>query len=94
MIKYFLQSENFFFPDSMSHELADKINEGKTKIIFALKNVPGLVLIQSKNRITAGDGARAHDMEGKAAISTSTTSDIFKMLNNAGKMFKLPMNRI
>lgn len=68
----------------MSHELADKINEGKTKIIFALKNVPGLVLIQSKDRITAGDGARAHDMEGKAAISTSTTSDIFKMLNNAG----------
>jgi len=64
-------------------------------MIFAIEDDPFLVLIQSKDRITAGDGARAHDMEGKAAISTSTTSDIFTMLNNAGKMFKsLPTNRI
>lgn len=64
--------------------LGEKINEGKTKIIFAIQNSPGLVLIQSKDRITAGDGVRAHNMDGKAQISTATTSDIFQLLNNAG----------
>lgn len=62
----------------------DQLNEGKTKIIFAARDKPGFVLIQSKDRITAGDGARAHNLEGKAQISTATTSDIFQLLNNAG----------
>ncbi|XP_002734075.1 multifunctional protein ADE2-like [Saccoglossus kowalevskii] len=56
--------------------------EGKTKIIYELEN--NQVLLQSKDRITAGDGARAHDLKGKAAISTSTTCKIFELLNNAG----------
>jgi len=58
--------------------------EGKTKIVYNIENQPSLVLLQSKDRITAGDGARAHDMKGKAAISTATTCAIFKLLNNAG----------
>ncbi|XP_077983789.1 multifunctional protein ADE2-like [Glandiceps talaboti] len=56
--------------------------EGKTKIVYELPN--NQVLLQSKDRITAGDGARAHDMKGKAAISTATTSKLFELLNNAG----------
>ncbi|XP_070552677.1 multifunctional protein ADE2-like [Ptychodera flava] len=59
-----------------------KLIEGKTKIVYELPN--NQVLLQSKDRITAGDGARAHDMKGKAAISTATTSKIFELLNNAG----------
>ena len=67
-----------------------KLNEGKTKIIYQLpdsspdsangKNV----LIKSKDRISAGDGARANDMEGKAAISTATNCTVFELLNDCG----------
>jgi phosphoribosylaminoimidazole carboxylase/phosphoribosylaminoimidazole-succinocarboxamide synthase len=60
------------------------INEGKTKEIFDLPKLPGCVLVQSKDRITAGDGARQHDLAGKAAISTATTSKVFELLNVVG----------
>lgn len=58
--------------------------EGKTKEVFELADEPSQVLIVSKDRITAGDGARAHDMEGKSAISTATTAAIFEYLNTVG----------
>lgn len=60
------------------------INQGKTKEIFDLPSHPGCVLIQSKDKITAGDGARAHDLAGKAAISTATTCKVFELLNTVG----------
>lgn len=58
--------------------------EGKTKMVYELADYPGLVLIQSKDRITAGDGARAHDLFGKATVSNSTNSLIFDHLNKVG----------
>jgi len=58
--------------------------EGKTKSIFELPKLPGSVLVQSKDRITAGDGARAHDLAGKAAVSTATTCKVFELLNSVG----------
>jgi len=58
--------------------------EGKTKVICKVKDATGMVLIRSKDRITAGDGARAHDMVGKSVISTSTNCSIFELLNRAG----------
>ena len=63
--------------------------EGKTKIVYDLPDHHGQVFIQSKDRITAGDGAKSHAMEGKAAISTSTTSSIFHLLNTAGNFHYL-----
>jgi len=60
------------------------IIEGKTKQILELPKLPGCVLVQSKDRITAGDGARAHELAGKAAISTATTCKVFELLNNVG----------
>jgi hypothetical protein len=59
--------------------------EGKTKRVFDLPSRPGHCLLQSKDRITAGDGVKAHDLEGKAAISTLTTSKVFQLLNTAGQ---------
>ena len=52
--------------------------------MYVIPNTTGHVLIQSKDRITAGDGDRAHDMKGKAAISNATTAAIFELLNNSG----------
>jgi len=60
------------------------IIEGKTKQILDLPKLPGCVLVQSKDKITAGDGERAHDLVGKAAISTATTCKVFELLNNVG----------
>ncbi|GFS13171.1 multifunctional protein ADE2 [Elysia marginata] len=65
-------------------KLGAKVIEGKTKIVYDLVDHPGKVLIESKDRITAGNNARAHDMEGKAKISTSTANSVFELLNNAG----------
>ena len=54
--------------------------EGKTKIIIDAGD--GTVLIRSKDDITAGDGAKHDVIEGKAASSTTTTCNIFQLLNN------------
>jgi len=66
-------------------ELGSLVIEGKTKRVFDLPSRPGMVLVESKDRITAGDGAKAHDLEGKAAISTATTAKVFELLNAAGQ---------
>lgn len=58
--------------------------EGKTKKIFELADNPKLCYVESKDRITAGDGARAHDLKGKAAISNATAAKVFELLTLAG----------
>ncbi|GBN37790.1 Multifunctional protein ADE2 [Araneus ventricosus] len=60
------------------------IIEGKTKRILEILNDPNNVLMVSKDRITAGDGAKANDMEGKAVISTATTAKVFEYLKEVG----------
>lgn len=60
------------------------IIEGKTKQVFELVDDPALCLLQSKDRITAGDGVKSHALAGKAAISTRTTAKVFQLLNEAG----------
>ncbi|XP_005185319.1 bifunctional phosphoribosylaminoimidazole carboxylase/phosphoribosylaminoimidazole succinocarboxamide synthetase [Musca domestica] len=66
------------------YTLGSLIIEGKTKQVFDLPEHPGNCLILSKDRITAGDGARAHDLAGKAEISNSTNGQVFQILNDAG----------
>ncbi|XP_037554261.1 multifunctional protein ADE2 isoform X2 [Nematolebias whitei] len=61
-----------------------KLNEGKTKQIFELVDQPGLVLVQSKDQITAGNAARKDEMEGKAAIANKTTCCVFQLLQESG----------
>ncbi|XP_043521735.1 multifunctional protein ADE2 [Frieseomelitta varia] len=60
------------------------IVEGKTKKVYEVLNDFTLCLLQSKDRITAGDGEKSHDLKGKAAISTATTAKVFQLLNEAG----------
>lgn len=53
--------------------------------MFDLPEKTGLCMIVSKDRITAGDGVKSHDLAGKAAISTQTNGKVFGILNKAGK---------
>lgn len=66
------------------YKLGGLIIEGKTKQVFDLPDVPNQCILINKDRITAGDGVKAHDMEGKAAISNQTNAKVFNILNSAG----------
>ncbi|CRK89596.1 CLUMA_CG003275, isoform A [Clunio marinus] len=66
------------------YELGKLLNEGKTKQIFDLPDHPGLVLLMNKDRISAHNGVRMDDMEGKAMISNQTNAKVFELLNLAG----------
>lgn len=68
----------------MKFQLGKLIIEGKTKKVYEITSDPTLCVLISKDRITAGDGAKAHDLEGKAEISTSTTVKVFGLLSGAG----------
>jgi phosphoribosylaminoimidazole-succinocarboxamide synthase len=58
------------------------LTEGKTKVIYGAGE--STVLIRSKDDITSGDGARRDVIEGKGAVSTRTTANVFRTLNRSG----------
>lgn len=57
--------------------------EGKTKRILS-SSMPGQVLVESKDDITAGDGVRRDQIVGKAELATETTANVFELLERAG----------
>lgn len=61
------------------------IIEGKTKQVYDLPSMPGHCILLSKDRITAGDGVKAHNLVGKSVISNKTTCKVFEILSNVGK---------
>ncbi|XP_011500576.1 PREDICTED: multifunctional protein ADE2-like [Ceratosolen solmsi marchali] len=66
------------------YKLGELLIEGKTKKVYQLLDNSDLCYVENKDRITAGDGAKAHDLEGKAAISNSTNAKVFQLLNEVG----------
>jgi len=62
--------------------LSRVVAEGKTKVVEDAGN--GEVLVRSKDDITAGDGAQHDVLAGKAAASTRTTSNVFRLLERHG----------
>jgi phosphoribosylaminoimidazole-succinocarboxamide synthase len=56
--------------------------EGKTKKIYAYPNDDSLVYMVGKDQITAGDGARRNEIAGKSRLSTITTANVFRLLND------------
>ncbi len=66
--------------------LGKLVIEGKTKQVYELPEHPSQVLLQSKDRISAGNNERSHDLAGKAAISTATTCKIFELLSSCGRL--------
>src|SRR3984957_2031053 len=61
-----------------------EIPRGKTKILFEAEGQPDLVVIQQMDAITAGDGARRNEIEGKGRIAAKTTARVFRLLNLCG----------
>lgn len=66
------------------YKLGKLIIEGKTKQVYDLPSQPGHCILLSKDRITAGDGVKAHDLKGKAVISNKTSSKVFEILSSVG----------
>jgi phosphoribosylaminoimidazole-succinocarboxamide synthase len=61
-----------------------KLAEGKTKIVYAHPDDPSLAIVLHKDGITAGDGARRHEIPGKGAISGRTTANVLALLQRSG----------
>lgn len=70
----------------LGYKLGKIVIEGKTKKVYDVDGHPHEVILVSKDRITAGDGAKAHDLKGKAAISNETNAKVFALLNAVGKL--------
>lgn len=62
----------------------EKAAEGKTKIIWGVLDDPSLAVVQSKDDITAGDGAKHDVMAGKAELANATTCNVFRLLQACG----------
>jgi phosphoribosylaminoimidazole-succinocarboxamide synthase len=58
-----------------------KLAEGKTKIIWST-GYPNIVRIESKDDITAGDGAKHDVLTDKALAATETTCNVFELLRD------------
>ena len=68
-------------------EIVASIAEGKTKQIFpACRIDPDIVEICSKPIVTAGDGAKKDEIEGKDKLANNITSNVFELLNKYGIM--------
>ena len=60
------------------------LSEGKTKRIFQVANQEDLVVMVSKDDITAGDGAKHDILEDKGQIANQTTCNVFRLLQECG----------
>jgi phosphoribosylaminoimidazole-succinocarboxamide synthase len=61
-----------------------ELARGKTKILFEAEGNPDLLVVQQMDAITAGDGARRDEIDGKGRIAAKTTARVFRLLNLAG----------
>jgi phosphoribosylaminoimidazole-succinocarboxamide synthase len=58
------------------------IAEGKTKKIYQYPGSTKLVIIKSKDNISAGNGVRHDVIEGKGVLATNTTCNVFRLLQS------------
>jgi len=66
------------------YQLGELIIEGKTKKVYGVRGSPDEAVLINKDRITAGDGVKAHNLMGKGAISNATNAKVFELLNSVG----------
>jgi phosphoribosylaminoimidazole carboxylase / phosphoribosylaminoimidazole-succinocarboxamide synthase len=66
------------------HPTGAQVAEGKTKRIYQSGSRPELVLIVSKDDITAGDGAKHDIIPDKGKVANQTTCNVFRLLKACG----------
>lgn len=70
---------------SQDVQVGDKVAEGKTKIIWtAQDSTADLVVIESKDNMSAGNGRRKDVMAGKAPLANQTACNVFGYLRREG----------
>jgi phosphoribosylaminoimidazole-succinocarboxamide synthase len=65
-------------------QLGERLAEGKTKIVYAHPTDSALAYLVHKDAISAGDGARKNQIEGKARVAGRTTANVYAFLNRHG----------
>jgi phosphoribosylaminoimidazole-succinocarboxamide synthase len=61
-----------------------EIARGKTKILYENPGQPHQLVVAQTDQISAGDGARRHEIAGKARLAAQTTARVFRLLNLCG----------
>ncbi len=62
--------------------MGEKLGEGKTKEVFSFDD--GHVLLRFKDSVTAGDGLKKDEIEGKGIINAQTSALFFRLLEKEG----------
>jgi phosphoribosylaminoimidazole carboxylase/phosphoribosylaminoimidazole-succinocarboxamide synthase len=70
-------------PDT-KHRLGALVTEGKTKKIYQIGGGSNLVIVISKDDITAGDGAKHDVIANKGELANRTTCNVFRLLKACG----------
>ncbi|MBV9718041.1 MAG: hypothetical protein JOZ77_01885 [Candidatus Eremiobacteraeota bacterium] len=61
-----------------------EIARGKTKALFENPGQPHQLVVTQMDNISAGDGARRHQIAGKGRLAAQTTARVFRLLNLCG----------
>jgi phosphoribosylaminoimidazole-succinocarboxamide synthase len=61
-----------------------EIARGKTKVLYENPGQPHQLVVAQTDQISAGDGARRHEIAGKGRLAAQTTARVFRLLNLCG----------
>jgi phosphoribosylaminoimidazole-succinocarboxamide synthase len=61
-----------------------EIARGKTKVLYENPGQPHQLVVAQMDSISAGDGARRHEIAGKGRLAAQTTARVFRLLNLCG----------
>jgi phosphoribosylaminoimidazole-succinocarboxamide synthase len=61
-----------------------EIARGKTKVLYENPGQPHQLVVSQMDNISAGDGARRHEISGKGRLAAQTTARVFRLLNLCG----------
>jgi len=61
-----------------------EIARGKTKVLYENPGQPHQLVVAQTDAISAGDGARRHEIAGKGRLAAQTTARVFRLLNLCG----------